>query len=403
MSEVTINTAPRDAKDVAALSVFTQRRLAEQLRLAGIKLWSSDWDKGQFLHGDAEARVVAIARALKEWDALSAAAQVPGSTPTARSRGAEPTAAISAPRAPAPVDVPRIETVPLSRINLDADTQSRESISNEAVVEYSQALSAGIRFPAVVLFEDESGQLFVGDGHHTVLAASVASLESVEAEVRRGTCRDAILYSVGCNATHGVRRTIDDKRHAVQKLLRDPEWRLMSDRWIAEMCKVSNKFVSGLRREHEAAAGEPLSSEGQSAGRIGRDGKVRRAAKADATPAGVDAAPQVIGAGTAIPEAGSGDGIASAIGDSQASTDSCRLGIDRHEILEASARLAISSHRLVKKVAQFFKTVAALPDTEAATVINIMTGLVDYIEAAGDHDLEKLSSFIACPGGKRGG
>jgi hypothetical protein len=36
--------------------------------------------------------------------------------------------------------------------------------------------------------------------------------------------RDAILFSVSANGTHGQRRTNEDKRRAVLCLLNDPEW-----------------------------------------------------------------------------------------------------------------------------------------------------------------------------------
>jgi hypothetical protein len=60
--------------------------------------------------------------------------------------------------------------------------------------------------------------------------------------------RDAILFSVGANATHGHRRTNEDKRRAVLKLLNDREWSKWSDREIARQCSVGNKFVGDLRR-----------------------------------------------------------------------------------------------------------------------------------------------------------
>jgi hypothetical protein len=39
----------------------------------------------------------------------------------------------------------------------------------------------------------------------------------------RWSCRDAILYAVGANASHGLKRTNRDKRNAVL-LLKDLEW-----------------------------------------------------------------------------------------------------------------------------------------------------------------------------------
>lgn len=71
----------------------------------------------------------------------------------------------------------------------------------------------------------------------------------IAAEVRQGTRRDAILYSVGANATHGLRRTNADKRRAVETLLRDEEWSQWSNREIARQCGVSLNLVNSMRKD----------------------------------------------------------------------------------------------------------------------------------------------------------
>ena len=69
----------------------------------------------------------------------------------------------------------------------------------------------------------------------------------IEAEVRSGTRRDAVLFSVGENAEHGLRRSNEDKRRAALTLLRDDEWAGWSDHEIARRCAVSSNFVGVLR------------------------------------------------------------------------------------------------------------------------------------------------------------
>ncbi|MDR9404902.1 MAG: hypothetical protein RI580_15855 [Halothece sp. Uz-M2-17] len=69
--------------------------------------------------------------------------------------------------------------------------------------------------------------------------------------------RDAILHSVGANATHGLRRSNQDKRKAVVTLLQDNEWSQWSDafgsvfdlRAIARQCQVSTPLVGKIRQE----------------------------------------------------------------------------------------------------------------------------------------------------------
>jgi hypothetical protein len=92
----------------------------------------------------------------------------------------------------------------------------------------------------------------MGDGFHRHAGAKRAGLETIPALVREGTQRDALLYSAGANATHGLRRTAEDKRQAVRMLLGDEEWRRASNRWVAERCKVSDHTVASVRAEAEA-------------------------------------------------------------------------------------------------------------------------------------------------------
>jgi hypothetical protein len=46
-------------------------------------------------------------------------------------------------------------------------------------------------------------------------------LVEIDADVRQGSLRDAILCAVGTNAEHGLRRTNRDKRNAVDAELQD--------------------------------------------------------------------------------------------------------------------------------------------------------------------------------------
>ena len=81
------------------------------------------------------------------------------------------------------------------------------------------------------------------------MAAARANLEWISSEVRKGTHRDAILYSVGTNSAHGLPRTNADKRHAVMLLLNDEEWGQWSNREIARRCSVAESSVRNYRDE----------------------------------------------------------------------------------------------------------------------------------------------------------
>lgn len=136
--------------------------------------------------------------------------------------------------------------IPISAIRLDGGTQSRALLQDSIINEYAMALEDGVTFPPVVLFYDGSDH-WLADGFHRVRAYLFAGRDAIPADVRQGTRRDAILYSVGANEAHGLRRTNDDKRRAVLTLLNDAEWAKWSDREIARRCAVSNQFVSNIR------------------------------------------------------------------------------------------------------------------------------------------------------------
>ena len=140
------------------------------------------------------------------------------------------------------------QLIALSRIK-DGGAQMRvEKIRIETVHDYAEDMLKGDIFPPIVVFFDGT-DYWLGEGYHRVEAARKIERESFDAEIRQGTQRDAILYGISANATHGLRRTQADKRHAVERLLTDPEWARWSNRKIAEAAKVDHKPVAKIRRE----------------------------------------------------------------------------------------------------------------------------------------------------------
>lgn len=138
------------------------------------------------------------------------------------------------------------QLLPITNIRTDGGTQSRAELNEEAIADYAEAISDDVAFPPVLVFYD--GQdYWLADGFHRLHAALKAGLTEIAVEVRQGSRRDAILYSVGANANHGLRRTNADKQRAVETLLRDEEWGQWSDNAIAKACGVSQPFVGKLR------------------------------------------------------------------------------------------------------------------------------------------------------------
>lgn len=169
-----------------------------------------------------------------------------------------------------------MKRIAIEKIRRDGGTQPRSSVNSDTVDRYAEAMGSGAEFPPVVVFFDGS-EYWLADGFHRVKAGEKCGQEKIASEVRQGTRRDAQLYSLGANDTHGLPRSNADKRRAVMVCLDDQEWSSKSDRWIAEKCAVGNKFVGDMRRqlcsEHSS---EPKS-------RTGKDGKTRKEKKAKAT------------------------------------------------------------------------------------------------------------------------
>ena len=165
----------------------------------------------------------------------------------------------SAPKA----DWPEPVKVLLAMIRTLGANHPRDHVDEEVVYDYSERMKAGAEFPPVVLIRDSEGQIRLADGRHRYEAAKKCCLAEINAVVLEGSEREAILFAVGANAVHGMRRTNADKRKAVMILFQDPEWRQWSDNEIAKRCNVSWDLVKSVREEYvrthpqEAEGGKP--------------------------------------------------------------------------------------------------------------------------------------------------
>ncbi|WNN92272.1 ParB N-terminal domain-containing protein [Gloeocapsopsis dulcis] len=141
-----------------------------------------------------------------------------------------------------------MSNIELSLIRTDDGTQPRAELNSDLIDEYAKAMTEGAKFPPVTVFYDQLSY-WLADGFHRFEAAKKIGSQIIDADIQQGIYRDAILYSVGANATHGLRRSNADKRKAVLKLLSDPEWCQWSNSEIAKQCGVGEWLVRKLKEE----------------------------------------------------------------------------------------------------------------------------------------------------------
>jgi ParB-like chromosome segregation protein Spo0J len=135
----------------------------------------------------------------------------------------------------------------INTLNISSGTQSRVKLDEDVIAEYAEKMQAGAKFPPVKVYTDGI-ENYLADGFHRYFAVKKLGKTSIDAVVVSGTLREALLYSVSVNDEHGLRRTNEDKRNSVMKLIEDFEWGEWSDSEIARACKVSQPYVSGLRK-----------------------------------------------------------------------------------------------------------------------------------------------------------
>lgn len=137
------------------------------------------------------------------------------------------------------------EELELAKIRIDGGTQPRASIDEDVVADYAERIAD--LPPAHVFFD--GAEHWMADGFHRYHGNAKAGKKKMLVFIHKGTKREAILFSVGANAEHGLRRTNADKRRSVETLLKDEEWGKKSARWVADQAKVSHDFVCRVRNE----------------------------------------------------------------------------------------------------------------------------------------------------------
>lgn len=154
----------------------------------------------------------------------------------------------------------------------DLSTFVRCEIDGDQVNNLKAAYEASEYVPPVDLFASktsDTGKMnyFIGDGWHRFHALRELGRAVIPAIVHPGGQREALKCALGANSGYGLRRTNKDKRKAVEVAIR--EFPRLSNRAVAELCKVSHEMVNALRIQLTESASS----------RVGRDGKTRHVAE----------------------------------------------------------------------------------------------------------------------------
>ncbi len=151
----------------------------------------------------------------------------------------------------------KIITLAVDNILASAATQVRKKLDKATIDEYTEAMKNGAIFPALVVFaEKDSERYILSDGFHRHHGYVNAEIAKCKVEVHEGSLHDALLWALGANAEHGVRRSSADKRNAVELALKDPEISKLEMVQIADICRVDDRTVRRIRDDMDLNIGK---------------------------------------------------------------------------------------------------------------------------------------------------
>ena len=148
-----------------------------------------------------------------------------------------------------------ILTVSVKEVIADPRLQMRAKVDDDHIIaEYADNV---FDLPPGKIVKGPGGELWMVDGFKRLRAHIKAGCLDMRFEIANGSWIDALTAAAGANSTHGQRRSQADKKRAVLALLSEPSWPDRSDRYIANICRVSHPFVAQVRDEWEESQNEP--------------------------------------------------------------------------------------------------------------------------------------------------
>lgn len=166
---------------------------------------------------------------------------------------------------------PQRKVLKLDKIIVDLDIQPRaKGLDPDHVDDLVAAYRDDTRRPTIppptVWNIKGKGELKLSQGFHRLKAAKLAGLKELECDVRIGSEQECAIDALTSNKSHGLKRSNEDKRRAVDLLLKlCPDW---SANRIADAAGVHDGLVAERKKSQVPESGtcEPRTV-------VGKDGK----------------------------------------------------------------------------------------------------------------------------------
>lgn len=143
-----------------------------------------------------------------------------------------------------------LKVINVADVHVTPLMQTRTSgVNDDVVSDYAELLRGGVELPPITVYkltDSFKGKLTLAIGFHRLAAHKEAGIETITAEVRKGTWNEAWLASWASNLTHGVRYSNADKREAVKTALK--LFPKDSPGVLAEKLGVSDELVRKIRK-----------------------------------------------------------------------------------------------------------------------------------------------------------
>jgi hypothetical protein len=154
------------------------------------------------------------------------------------------------------VTVVNIKMIKLVDLDCSSSVQSRVKTDPETVEQYKEIWDTGkADFPPCIVYQDGE-KYYVADGFHRIAGLTKSRIDrkleyrTIACDVRQGTIRDAIEYSLTANSRHGLKPNTRDKKRSIFLYWRlSPTHCQHSNNLVSKACGTSHTFVGDYRAD----------------------------------------------------------------------------------------------------------------------------------------------------------